>query len=72
MKVSYLLNILVCGVCNIDQLPVGEVGKKVPIGYRLAPSSWLPLVAWGQCGMLVVCCGVWVGPVGMEKMTNIK
>jgi hypothetical protein len=32
MKVSYLLNILVGGVGYIDQLPVGEVGKKVPIG----------------------------------------
>ena len=32
MKVSYLLDILVGGVGNIDQLPVGEVGKKVPIG----------------------------------------
>ena len=31
MKVSYLLDILVGGVCNIDELPVGEVGKKVPI-----------------------------------------
>ena len=32
MKVSYLLDILVGGVCDIDELPVGEVGKKVPIG----------------------------------------
>jgi hypothetical protein len=32
MKASYLLDILVGGVGNIDQLPVGEVGKKVPIG----------------------------------------
>ncbi len=32
MKVSYLLDILLGGVGNIDQLPVGEVGKKVPIG----------------------------------------
>ena len=31
MKVSYLLDILVGGVGNIDQLPVGEAGKKVPI-----------------------------------------
>ena len=31
MKVSYLLDILVGGVGYIDQLPVGEVGKKVPI-----------------------------------------
>ena len=35
MKVSYLLDILVGGVCNIDKLPVGEVGKKIPI--RLPP-----------------------------------
>jgi hypothetical protein len=27
--------ILVGGVCNIDKLPVGEVGKKIPI--RLPP-----------------------------------
>ena len=32
MKVSYLLDILVGGVGNIDQLPVGEVGKKILIG----------------------------------------
>jgi hypothetical protein len=32
MKVSYLLDILVGGVGYIDQLPVGEVIKKVPIG----------------------------------------
>jgi hypothetical protein len=31
MKVSYLLNILVGGVCNIDKLPFGEVSKKIPI-----------------------------------------
>jgi hypothetical protein len=31
-KVSELIDILVGGVCNIDQLPVGEVGKKVPVG----------------------------------------
>ncbi len=31
MKASYLLDILVGGVGNIDQLPVSEVGKKVPI-----------------------------------------
>jgi hypothetical protein len=42
MKVSYLLNILVGGVCNIDQLPVGEVGKKVPI-------SLPPLLCYGRC-----------------------
>ena len=32
MKVSYLLDILVGGVCNIYELPVDEVGKKVLIG----------------------------------------
>ncbi len=42
MKVSYLLDILVGGVGNIDQLPVGEVGKKVPIGL-------LPLLYSGSC-----------------------
>ena len=33
IKVSYLLNILPSGVGNINQLPVDEVFKKVPIGY---------------------------------------
>mgnify|MGYP006897673732 CR=1 FL=1 len=42
MKVSYLLNILVGGVCNIYELPVGEVGKKVPIGLP-------PLLCFGGC-----------------------
>jgi len=32
MKVSYLINVLVGGVCYINYLPVGEVGKKVSIG----------------------------------------
>ena len=32
MKVSYLLNILVEGVGNINELPVDKVGKKVLIG----------------------------------------
>ena len=31
-KVSELIDILVGGVCNIDQLPVGEVSKEVPVG----------------------------------------
>jgi hypothetical protein len=30
--VSELIDILVGGVCNIDQLPVGEVSKEVPVG----------------------------------------
>ena len=42
MQVSYLLDILVGGVCNIDQLPLGEVGKKVPIGLT-------PLLCFGSC-----------------------
>ncbi len=42
MKVSYLLDILVGGVCNIDQLPVGEVFKKVPIGLT-------PLICFVSC-----------------------
>ena len=32
MKFSYLLDILWGGVCEIDELPDGEVGKKVLIG----------------------------------------
>ncbi len=42
MKVSDLIDILVGGVGNIDQLPVGEVGKKVPIGLP-------PLLCSGSC-----------------------
>ena len=58
MKVSYLLDILVGGVGNIDQLPVGEVGKKVPTG--LPP---LLLGGIGQkwregSGVVVVLCSV--------------
>jgi hypothetical protein len=37
-----VIPILVDGVCNIDQLPVGEVGKKVPIGLP-------PLLCFGSC-----------------------
>ena len=40
MQVSYLLDILVRGFCN--QVPVGEVGKKVPIGLT-------PLLCFGSC-----------------------
>ena len=36
IKVSYLLDILVAGVGNINELPVDEVGKKILIG--LPPS----------------------------------
>ena len=32
MKVTNLLDILAGGVCNIYELPVDEVGKKVSIG----------------------------------------
>ena len=42
MKFSYLLDILGGGVCDIDQLPVGEVGKKVPIGLP-------PVLCFGGC-----------------------
>jgi hypothetical protein len=42
MKVSDLIDILVGGVCNIYQLPVGEVGKKVPIGLP-------PALCFGSC-----------------------
>ena len=53
-----VIPILVGGVCNIDQLPVGEVGKKVPIG--LPP---LLLGGIGQkwregSGVVVVLCSV--------------
>jgi hypothetical protein len=68
MKVSYLLDILEGGVCNIYELPVGEVGKKVPIGLP-------PLLCFGSSclgrhraerergerfGVVVVlCCVCW-------------
>ena len=68
MKVSYLLDILVGGVCNIYELPVGEVGKKVPIGLP-------PLLCFGSClgwhraemergerfevVLVVLCCVCW-------------
>ena len=42
MKVSYLLDILEGGVCNIYELPVGEVRKKIPIGLP-------PLLCFGGC-----------------------
>ena len=67
MKVSYLLDILVGGVGYIDQLPVGEVGKKVPIG--LPPI----LVVFGGMGTVwddgcvLWCVWWWAGPVGMKK-----
>ena len=73
MKVSYLLDILVGGVCDIDELPVGEVGKKVPIGLPpVLGCLGCLLVAWGQCGMMVLCCGVWLGPMGTVKMTVLQ
>ena len=42
MKVSYLLDILVGGVGNINELPVDKVGKKVLIGLP-------PLHCFGSC-----------------------
>ena len=42
MKLSYLLDILEGGACNIYELPVDEVGKKVPIGLP-------PLLCFGSC-----------------------
>jgi len=65
MKVSYLLDILVGGVCNIYELPVGEVGKKVPIGL---PHFFVLVVALGGIGqkwregrgvVVVLCCVCW-------------
>ena len=45
MKFSYLLDILVGGVCYINELPFGEVLKKVPIG--LTPAlDWLGCLWW--------------------------
>ena len=42
MKVSYLLDILVAGVSNINELPVDKAGKKVIIGLP-------PLLCFGSC-----------------------
>jgi hypothetical protein len=69
MKVSYLLDILVGGVCNIDQLPVGEVGKKVPIS--LPPVLGRLCFLWRHgdsvgCWLCVVVCG-WRGQWAWKK-----
>ena len=66
MKVSYLLDILVGGVGNIDQLPVGEVGKKVPIGLPPLLCS-VSCLGWHRADILdigsevvvVLCCVCW-------------
>jgi hypothetical protein len=66
MKVSYLLDILVGGVCNIDELPVGEVGKKVPIGLPPLLCS-VSCLGWHRAEILdigsevvvVLCCVCW-------------
>ena len=68
MKVSCLLDILEGGVCNIYELLVDEVGKKVPIGLP-------PLLCFGSClgwhraemergerfrvVLVVLCCVCW-------------
>ena len=67
MKVSYLLDILPSGVGNINQLSVGEVFKKVPIGLPPVLGCLGCIGGMGTVWDDVVCCGVWVGPVGMEK-----
>ena len=63
MKVSYLLDILVGCVCNIYELPVGEVGKKVPIGLPPLLCS-CSCLGWHRaemergeqsCGCVVLC-----------------
>ncbi len=63
MKVSYLLDILGGGVCNIYELPVDEVGKKVLIG--LPPVLCFGVCLWRHgesvgCWLCVVVCG-WRG-----------
>jgi len=70
MKVSYLLDILVGGVGNINKLPVDEVGKKVLIGLPpVLGSLW-----WHEdsvrCWLCVVVCGVdrWA----WKKMTVLQ
>ena len=73
MKVTYLLDILVGCVGNIDELPVDEVGKEVLV--NLPPV--LGCLWWhGEsvgCWLCVVVCG-WAGGGhhGMEKMTVLQ
>ncbi len=68
MKVSALINIWVGCVGNIDRLPVGKVGKKVPIG--LPPLlcfggflGWHGAIIWREGSGVFLClwyvCGKW-------------
>jgi hypothetical protein len=72
MKVSYLLDILVGGVGYIDQLPVGEVIKKVPIGLPPVLGRWLwwhgDSVGWWLC--VVVRGGAWWDQWAWKKLQN--
>ncbi len=65
MKVSDLIDIWVGDVGNINELPVGKVGKKVPIG--LPPLicfggffGWHGAVMWTREGSgVLLCCVCW-------------
>ena len=70
MKVSYQLNILVGCFCYIDELPVGEVGKKVPIGLPpVLGCLWWHGEIVGCWLCVVLVCG-WA--MGMEKMMVLQ
>ena len=78
MKVSYLLDILEGGVCNIYELPVGEVSKKVPIGLPQLLCSGSCL-GWHQaeiergersCGCVVLCVLVSKNDDSIVSITN--
>jgi hypothetical protein len=69
MKVSYLLDILVGCVGNIDELSVGKVGKKVPIGLPpVLGCLWWHGESVG-CWLCDVECGWWAG--GGHHMKNM-
>ena len=53
-----VIPILVGGVCNIDQLPVGEVGKKVPTGLPPLLSGGIGQKWREGSGVVVVLCSV--------------
>ena len=69
MKVSYLLDILVGGVCNINQLPVGEVLKRRSLS--ACPQFLVDFASFGGMGTVwdVGCVWLWgcVGGGGWDR-----
>jgi hypothetical protein len=68
MSESHLLDIWQGGVGYVDLMCVNKVREAVLICLPpvLGCLCW-HWQKWGECGMMVVCCGVWVGPVSMVK-----